>query len=195
MSFFNIFKTNKVQTSDLIPNRLGQLTDVNVQEIPEDLFIQKQLSNDDNRSNSQISVEDPINNIEYLYRFLDRNLEPKGYDDALINPDSFHLEQNIEAQRMELMRTIKKVKTFYEDFIREIDYHIASRAKSGMVDTVEELKMKKSTAISHIEKVTQIESDASNHTGDCQGIIISYTKGFKNGLAAISHHSIISKKF
>lgn len=87
------------------------------------------------------------------------------------------------------------MKTFYEDFIKEVNYHIDSRARNGMVDTVEELQMKKEIAESHILKIIQIENDSKNNAGDSQGIMISYTKGFKNGLAAISHYAILQKKF
>jgi len=112
----------------------------------------------------------------------------------LINADNTHLSQNTEALKNELERTIRRVKTFYEDFIKEIDFHIASRSRSGMVDTVEELTMKKEIAESHIKKVLEIEDDLRNNKGDSQGIIMSYTRGFKNGLAAISHHSILKRK-
>src|SRR5437868_307810 len=81
-----------------------------------------------------------------------------------------------------------------EDLLIEIDFHIASRSRSGLIDTVEELNMKKEIAESHVKKVIEIENDAKNNRGDSQGIIMSYTRGFKNGLAAISHHSILNRK-
>jgi hypothetical protein len=132
--------------------------------------------------------------INLLFQFLERNHEGKGYDDALINSDNINLIQNTDALKNELERTIRRVKTFYEDFVKEIDFHIASRGRSGMVDTVEELSMKKQIAESHIKKVLEIEDDLRNNKGDSQGIIMSYTRGFKNGLAAISHHSILKRK-
>lgn len=134
-------------------------------------------------------------NINLLYAFLDRNHEAKGYDDALLNPDSSHLQQNLEALKNELARTIKKVKTFYEDFIQETDYHIQSRSRSGMIDMVDELEMKKRIALGHVAKVKDIQESLEQENGDCKGLLISYTRGFKNGLAAISHHHILTKKF
>jgi hypothetical protein len=104
------------------------------------------------------------------------------------------MEQRIQAIKNEFERTIRKVKTYYEDFIKEIDFHIISRSRNGMIDTVEELAMKKEIAESHIRKVLEIEEDGKNNRGDSQGIIMSYTRGFKNGLAAISHHSILKRK-
>ena len=133
--------------------------------------------------------------INLLFQFLERNYEKKGYDDALMNPDNTHLEQNIAALKNELERTIRKVKTFYEDFIREINFHISSRTRSGMIDTVEALNAKKETAESHIRQVLEIEQEANDSRGVAQGIVLSYTRGFRNGLAAISHHSIMNRNF
>lgn len=144
----------------------------------------------------QTQIENPVeHNIGVLYAFMDRNHEVKGYDDALVNPDSSNLSQNLEALKSELIRTLNKVKTFYEDFVQETEFHILSRARSGMVDMVEELEMKKKIALGHIEKVKAIEADTEREEGDCKGILISYTRGFKNGLAAISHHHILSRRF
>lgn len=134
-------------------------------------------------------------NIGVLFAFLDRNHEAKGYDDALLNPDNSHLIQNIDALKNELSRTINRVKTFYEDFIQEAEYHILIRSRSGMVDIVEELEMKKKIAQGHIAKVRLIEESLNNEIGDCKGILISYTRGFKNGLAAISHHHVLTRRF
>ncbi|MGF7039116.1 hypothetical protein [Mucilaginibacter lappiensis] len=161
-------------------------------DIPESVFIQNGHSTIS--KNELTSLQEIDNNINVLFSFLDRNHESKGYDDAIVNPDANHLAQNLEALKNELIRTVNKVKTFYEDFIKEINYHIDSRSRSGMVDTVEELKMKREIAESHIKKVLEIEVDAHNNTGDSQGILISYTRGFRNGLAAISHHAVLKRK-
>lgn len=162
--------------------------------IPEDVFIEKDKSSDDVTAESN-GVPSAQNGINLLFQFLEKNYEGKGYDDALINPDITHLEQNKEALKNDLERTIRKVKTFYEDFIRETNFHISSRSRSGMVDTVEELTVKRETAENHIKQVKEIEEEANNNKGVGQGIILSYTRGFRNGLAAISHHSIMKKNF
>ena len=44
-----------------------------------------------------------------------------------------------------------------------------------------------------MRQVLEIEQEAKENRGVGQGIIISYTRGFRNGLAAISHHSIMNK--
>lgn len=189
-SFFN----NKNNRSSNDDGNIDSSNRQTLQEIPESVFIEKEKVNVDN-SEVNGKAKSKENGISLLYDFLDVNHESRGYDDALINPDSSHLTQNIEALKNDLEKTIRKVKTFYEDFIREIEFHIQSRSRSGMVDTVEELNVKKETAESHINQIIEIENEAKNNKGIGQGVIISYTRGFKNGLSAISHHSIMKKNF
>jgi len=162
-------------------------------DVSEDLFVQKEPAETSGDEPATVSREPK--GISLLFAFLEQNYEGKGYDDALVNPDGSHLDQNLNAIKNEFERTIRKVSIFYGDFIRQIDFHIASRARSGMVDTVEELTTKKETAESHIKQVQEIESQAKNSAGPGQGILISYTRGFRNGLAAITGHSILKEVF
>lgn len=190
---FNFLRNNKAET---LPTSTTPIVEpVNRYplgiDIPEHVFIENDKDLASKIETSAIKKSE--NNIELLFDFLDKNHENKGYDDALMNPDVSHLEQNIQSLRNQLERTIRRVKTFYEDFIKEIDFHIDSRSRSGMVDVVDELKMKKSIAESHVQKVLDIENEAQNETGDSQGMIISYTRGFMNGLSAISHHTILKR--
>ncbi len=157
-------------------------------EIPENVFIE-------NEGAAGKNDEQKEKGIYLLYQFLEQNYETKGYDDALMNPDNTNLQENIAAIKNDLERTIRKVKTHYEDLIRKTDFHIASRSRSGMIDIVEELQVEKQTAESHIQQIKEIEVDAAKNLGVGQGLILSYTRGFKNGLAAISHHSIMKKNF
>lgn len=193
MSLFNFFKRNGSESNGENINHNRFETTNALPEIPENVFIEKENQN----KSAEVSSNDKVvkdSNIELLFQFLDKDYEEMGYNDALRNPDSSHLDQNLEAIKNSLFRVIRRVKTFYEDFIKEINFHIESRSRSGMVDTVEELKMKKSIAEDHIKKVIEIEDDAKNNIGESQGIIISYSRGFRNGLAAISHSQIMTKK-
>ena len=192
MGLFNFFNR---KDSNL--NGFGNQNNTNYQtipEIPEAVFLEKDKTLN-SLTEENIKQNPTENGINLLFQFLEKNHESKGYDDALVNPDNTHLIQNVESLKNDLERTIRKLKTFYEDFIRDINFHIGSRSRSGMVDTVEELTVKKDTAESHIRQIIEIENDAKNNKGVGQGVIISYTRGFKNGLAAISHHSIMRRTF
>lgn len=188
MGLFNFFNRQQRNGHNPIHNIESLLDDV-----PEETFIEKEQS--EKAQQEEKAANQPVSGIHLLYEFLDKNYESKGYTDALMNPDTSHLEQNVTALKNDLERSIRKVKTFYEDFIRQINFHIASRSRSGMIDTVEELSVKKETAESHIKQVIEIEEQAKQNQGVGHGIIISYTRGFRNGLAAISGHSILNKHF
>ncbi|WP_442587482.1 hypothetical protein ACSBL2_15665 [Pedobacter sp. AW31-3R] len=198
---FNIFKRNSsnVPYADLHNGQRIAPEPKKLPDIEEGIFIET-ANKPATSSAAHFTEQAPQavksdHNINLLYTFLDRNHEAKGYDDALMNPDSSHLQQNLDTLKNELARTINKVTTFYEDFIQETDYHILSRGRSGMLDMVEELEMKRNIAVAHISKVKEIENSLNQESGDCKGMLISYTRGFKNGLAAISHHQILIKKF
>ncbi len=169
-------------------------TNTPLPEIPENVFLENEKQ-ETNSAADHLGSPNSVNGINLLFQFLERNHESKGYDDALVNPDNTHLNENIKTLKNDLERTIRKVKTFYHDFIKEINFHIESRSRTGMIDTVGELTVKKEIAETHIQQVLEIEREAKNDTGVGQGIVLSYTRGFRNGLAAISHHSILRKNF
>ncbi|SJZ95888.1 hypothetical protein SAMN04488128_10235 [Chitinophaga eiseniae] len=188
MSLFNIFNRQRLNG-----HQHAMETGSTIPDIPETTFIEKETPGQEQPEEKVVA---PLNGgIHLLYDFLDKNYESKGYNDALINPDATHLEQNVIALKNDLERSIRKVKTFYEDFIRQINFHISSRSRSGMIDTVEELTIKKEIAESHILQVREIEEQARVNEGVGHGIIISYSRGFRNGLAAISSHIILNKNF
>lgn len=192
MGLFNLF--NKKENSVNSPFSQSTNTGVTLPEIPETVFIAKEAE-DNKEQEDKIAAPPSENGITLLFQFLEKNHEGKGYDDALMNPDNLHLQQNVESLKNDLERTMRKIKTFYEDFIREINFHIESRGRCGMIDTAEELIVKKETAENHIQKIIEIENDAKENRGLAQGVLLSYTRGFRNGLAAISHHSIMKKSF
>ena len=161
-------------------------------EIPEAVFIEKEKPQTANNNRDVTSTEEQ--GIQLLFQFIDKNYEHKGYDDALVNPDNTHLEHNLSALKNDLGIITMKIKTFYISFINEINFHISSRTRSGMIDTVDELNVKKETAQAYLQQILDIESDLKEEKGIGHGVLISYTKGFRNGLAAISHHSIMKKK-
>lgn len=191
MGLFSFFNRKHPGSNETGIN--GTKVNGDLPDIPENIFIEK--NNQDTAKDDEKTGSKEGAGINVLFLFLEKNYEAKGYDDALMNPDTTHLEQNINALKSDLERVIRRVKTFYEDFINDINFHITTRSRSGMIDTVEELIIKKETAQSHISQVLEIETQAKQNEGLGQGILISYTKGFKNGLAAISHHNILRKNF
>ncbi|MGV3595586.1 MAG: hypothetical protein ACO1NK_10070, partial [Sediminibacterium sp.] len=64
----------------------------------------------------------------------------------------------------------------------------------GMVDVVDELKMRKEKADDHYNKILELQKEAIEQ-GDSHRLIISYKRGFQNGMAAIAIHESNKKNF
>lgn len=164
-----------------------------VEDIPENVFIEK------NEPAKQTDViqkpEIKQDNIQALYEFLGTDFQQQGYNDALVNPDTSYMKQNIESILSDLEMTIKKVLTFYEDAIKELDFLIGSRGRLGMVDTVDELQMKKERGLRHMEKVIEMRSELDGEKRESHRVTISYKRGFHNGMAAIAHHESNKRSF
>lgn len=181
MGLFNFFKKNQPE----IFNGDGQL------EIPKEVFIEERDPQDQVpilQSNGQ------ARGIDAIYAFLQADYESKGYGDALINPDDSYKADNIQLIRMDLQIMVQKVNTYYEDLIRELDFHINSRARAGLVDLVEELKTRKEMVLEHMEKVNEVKKEMEAERGMTQRILLSYQRGFMRGLSALTQSNVLNKK-
>jgi hypothetical protein len=136
----------------------------------------------------------PARGIEAIYAFLQSDFEAKGYNDALTSPDDSYKADNIRLIKMDLQILIQKVNTYYEDLMKELDFHIQSRSRAGLVDLVEELKTRKQMASEHMAKVAGISSEMQLGSGMTQRIILSYQRGFMRGLSALTQSNVLNKK-
>ena len=160
--------------------------------IPEDVFIEKGNVNDTAESNGK--SESAQHNIHMVYSFLSKDYHQVGYDDALVYPDTSYRAEKILEIQGDLKIVIWKSKTFYEDAIKELDFLIASRSRLGMVDVVDELKMRKEKADDHYKKILELQKEVIEQ-GESHRLIISYKRGFQNGMAAIAIHESNKKNF
>lgn len=160
--------------------------------IPEDVFVEKNNVNEKAESNG---VSEAVqHNIHMVYSFLSMDYHQVGYDDALVHPDtSYRAEKVLEIQG-DLEIVILKSRTYYEDAIKELEFLIASRNRLGMVDVVDELKMKKEKADDHYKKILELQKEFMGQ-GESHRLIISYKRGFQNGMAAIALHESSKKTF
>lgn len=159
--------------------------------VTEEVFIEKSRT-----ENTQPATQpEKHDNIQALYTFLSTDFQSQGYDDALVNPDTSYMKQNIESILSDLEMMIKKVLTYYEDAIKELEFLIESRSRLGMVDTVDELQMKKERALRHVEKVIEMQAELVNDKRESHRVTISYKRGFHNGMATIAHHESNKRKF
>lgn len=135
-----------------------------------------------------------VDDLQALYKYLEQNLEKRGYEDALMNPDTSVMDEQITFIRNELALLLSKIKTYYAGYLRTIDFHIDTRRRGGLIETVDELLSHKETVLEEVKIVSSIEADAYNDTGLSQNLIIGYKRGFRNAFAAITYSNVFSKR-
>ena len=186
MTLLNLFKKKKTQKTE--ENYLNNGLPV----ISKAMFIEDQ----DPLEKMEIApAQKETKGIEEIYFFLQQDYETRGYNDALTNPDQSYRTDNINLLNKDLAILIQKVSTYYEDLLREIDFHILSRSRAGLVDLVEVLRTRKELVEDHLKKVNQIRAEMENNKGMSDRIILSYQRGFMKGLTAITTADILKKEF
>lgn len=130
--------------------------------------------------------------LDAIYAFLQFDYESRGYNDALSNPDESYKSDNIKLFKHDLMILIDKSSIYYEDLLKEVEFHISSRSRAGLIDLVEELKIRMQIVTDHREKIKVIREEAMNGTGATERIALSYQRGFMRGLSAISQSKVFN---
>ncbi|MBI9041969.1 hypothetical protein [Lutibacter sp.] len=132
-----------------------------------------------------------INKESYgLYQIFDyasTDFEQRGYQDALINPDSSYKQENIDLLIEDLYIKIRQAKNHYTTKLKTLDFHIKSRNDAGLIDIVDELESKKSIIVQNFEEVLKIEEETKDKKGLIVRLKLSYTRGFNRGLASLSN--------
>ncbi|NVK53836.1 MAG: hypothetical protein HWD85_12945 [Flavobacteriaceae bacterium] len=185
MGLFDFFKRKNQSENG------SNLSDQASNEIPKDIFVEEA---EPSESSNGLNGKPDLKGIELIYDFLQADYESRGYNDSLINPDDSYKTENIKLIRYDLDILIQKVTTYYEDLIREIDFHMESRGRAGLIDLVEELKTKKEMVLEHMEKVTALKKEAENNNGITQRIVLSYQRGFMRGLSALTQSKVLNKE-
>jgi len=187
MGLFDYFfrrrpKTPYINKEDFIE----EVNDNNYNNVNENLMDLK-TSNDNQEQNGSLQGRQLIDN--FLFKDYDR----QGYQDALINPDSSNAESSKEILKSQLEIIIDKALSYYNDKIKDFDFHIKTRNENGMLDTVAEIESEKLKALEEVNKIEIILSEAKENKGKGHIIVLSYEKGFKRGLAAITAAKLFGK--
>lgn len=132
--------------------------------------------------------------IESIYSFLQFDYESRGYNDALTNPDDSYRNDNVNLLRQDLFILIDKSLTYYEGMLKEVDFHINSRTRAGLIDLVEELKTRRELVNDHLQKIKVMKEEALQGNGVVQRITLSYQRGFMRGLSALTQSNVLSRK-
>lgn len=162
-------------------------------DVPEHVFIEYEKPKPKGSAEPN-EVKPEVNDLQSLYRHLEQNLEKNGYEDALTNPDTSYMEEEIQYINNDLGLLIAKIKTYYSSHMRNVDFHIDTRKRSGMIETVDELLSYRETILEDIRKVSEIESDTKKEVGLSQNLVLSYRRGFRKGFAAITYGTVLSRK-
>lgn len=185
MGLFSIFK--KAQ------NTKGE--QVNHKSLEAPLAIASDYKMEENVKSDDSNTGNSVVGLETIYRFLQSDFESKGYDDALVNPDHSYKTDNFLLIKYDLQILLHQVSTYHDDLLRELDFHIQSRSRAGLIDLVEELKNRKEMVNEHIGKVLQIRKELESESGMTQRILLSYQRGFMKGLSAITQSNVLNKQF
>lgn len=195
MAIFNLFR-RKNSSEDAINSAVAPVTPPAATNepprVPKSIFIEE--NGPENKSLS-FRTNDPKVGIDLIYDYLQIDFERKGYDDALTNPDESYKNDNIKLLKMDLAILVQKVDSYYTERLKELDFHIESRKRSGLVDLVMELNSQKEIVLNHIEKLNGIKNDIETGNGMTKRVELSYQRGFLRGLSSITKSKIMNQKF
>lgn len=197
MGLFSFFTSNKqnsakAQYQDKIP--VQEFLDNQEALQPKQVLANNAAITQENKPNESPQQEKVVG-LETIYNFLQADFESRGYNDALTNPDDSYKSDNLLLIKYDLQIIIHRVNTYHEDLLRELDFHILSRSRAGLIDLVEEMKNRKEMINEHVQKVMHIKNDMENEFGMVQRVLLSYQRGFMKGLSAISQSNVLNKQF
>jgi hypothetical protein len=128
----------------------------------------------------------PTINLDSIYNYASTDFEDKGYDDAIVNPDLSYSTDNLKLLRYDLEIMIKRAFRTYDDYIKDLNFHVESRKSAGLIDTVKLLESQLSKVDEAIKELKTIEAEFKEGVGLVERISLSYQRGFSRGLAAMS---------
>ncbi|HEY3391060.1 MAG TPA: hypothetical protein VGK38_15890 [Prolixibacteraceae bacterium] len=188
MGIFNFFRRRQiVSDNNGSENSSSNLPLV----IPKDTFIDE---NDSKQKQGLLAINGLDNGIDLVYQFLQADTESKGYSDALVNADESFKLDNIRLIKLDLEILIDKTYTYYDNLISEINLHISTRSRAGLVDLVKELESRKILIMDYKQKLLVLKESINDENGMCQRCILSYQRGFMRGLSALTQSNVLNKR-
>lgn len=166
MGFFDIFKRKTETTENHTP--------------PKELFIEEEEIVTDNMPSG------PIINLDTIYNYVDTDFEEKGYNDALVSPDLSYRDNNLKLLKYDLQIMIKRAFRTYDDYEKDLEFHLSTRKEAGLIDTVKLIESKLLKVKEAVHELSEIDKDYNAGTGLVERIELSYQRGFSRGLAAMS---------
>ncbi len=188
MGIFNFFKRKQIGSE----NNSSEGSSSNLPlAIPKDTFMDE---NDSKQKQELLTIKGLDNGIDLVYQFLQADTESKGYSDALVNADESFKLDNIRLIKLDLQILIDKTYTYYDNLISEINLHISTRSRAGLVDLVKELESRKILIMEYKQKLMILKEGIDDENGMCQRCILSYQRGFMRGLSALTQSNVLNKR-
>jgi len=188
MGIFNFFRRKRIVSDN---NSSDGSTSNSQPAIPKDTFMDE---NDSKQKQELLTIKGLDNGIEQVYQFLQADTESKGYSDALVNADESFKSDNIRLIKLDLQILIDKTYTYYDNLISEINLHISTRSRAGLVDLVKELESRKILIMEYKEKLKVLKESIDDENGMCQRCILAYQRGFMRGLSALTQSNVLNKR-
>lgn len=183
MALFNLFKTKKdkpqspsIQTLDLTSVVESPVKDT-----------------EEERSEPTTSASAPLTvsyvtgwPIDFIYGYLHKNYEEKGYSDAMLNSNLTFRDMNMSIIRNKILMIFREVNLKYNGMKRDLDTRIETCNAAGLLTTVAELEKQMAVIVSHTNELAKLEEDFRNNANEASVPLMSYECGFLRGVSAIA---------
>ena len=184
MGLFDFLKKEKQ------PQRAETISNLD-ETIDKGLFIEESDNPVDEPANPFIN-EGRSTLIDQIFDYVNNDFESKGYQDAIVQPDTHYLTDNLELIKNDYQLIIDKAAYKYKEFLTELEFHITTRSSMGLTEIVQGLEARKAIVQQHLAFVQDELKAIQANEGKVQRIKLSYTKGFKRGASALSNSFITS---
>jgi len=168
MGVFNFFKKRQAENLPVDP-------------------VEEQFADISEAADATTGVREPDCGLQAIYNYASFDFEHRGYQDAITNPDSSYKNENLNLLLEDLNIKIRQAKTYYNELLKKIDFHVSSRREAGLIDIVNELLTRKSIVEQRYDEVVTIAAETAASIGLVSRITLSYNRGFNKGLASISN--------
>lgn len=188
MGLFDLFKKKEESQVGEASGENSENNNTNETIVDRNIFVK------DPQNNATTVVDDQNSTAwKRIFNRIRKDYEIEGYNDALSTADVKYRDDNKEILKLNLRIDIEEAEVEIKEYLKELDFHIRSRAKAELNDLVEELESKKVVFEERLEKLTELKTDLHNDTGMPLRIQLAYNRGFNKGMAALTVANVINK--
>lgn len=132
--------------------------------------------------------------IDVIYNYIHKDMEEKGYEDALVNTDIAYRDAEETIIRNELELLIERIILCYRKNIREITVQIENAKKALALTAAANLEAFRETYDEHLIEINQMKMQLAANDPKMTTMIDSYRRGFMKGITAVTMNFIQEHK-